>query len=227
MTTVRVDYTAHDAIYQKNKETGRPGWDTATGTAQTLLKWQEILQSRYIPDKGRVLELGCGAGDLSLWLTTKGYEVSGVDISPTAIDWAREKAQAGNALVDFHLGNVINLSTYQESAFDLVLDSHCLHCIIGDHRALFLRSAYRVLRPAGCCIIKTMCGRPAKGWSPGHFDPQTRCLIRKDGLATRYLGLSKDIMQEVVDAGFQLKEWKIRPASCEEDQGELLVYAIR
>jgi SAM-dependent methyltransferase len=36
--------------------------------------------------KGRVLDVGCGAGRVALWLQLRGHDVTGVDASPTAIE---------------------------------------------------------------------------------------------------------------------------------------------
>jgi 2-polyprenyl-3-methyl-5-hydroxy-6-metoxy-1,4-benzoquinol methylase len=41
---------------------------------------------------GRALDLGCGEGGDSLWLAGQGWDVTGVDISTTAIDRARTAA---------------------------------------------------------------------------------------------------------------------------------------
>lgn len=47
---------------------------------------------------GRVLELGCSTGDDSLWLAEQGWQVTGVDISPAAVETAqRLAAEAGLA----------------------------------------------------------------------------------------------------------------------------------
>ena len=35
--------------------------------------------------KGRVLDIGCGAGRVALWLQLRGFDVTGIDVSPTAI----------------------------------------------------------------------------------------------------------------------------------------------
>lgn len=59
------------------------------------------LRKRYTRDEyGELhfLEMGCGAGSNLLWLAEKGIRVSGIDISPTAIDLARRRLeQAGLA----------------------------------------------------------------------------------------------------------------------------------
>ncbi|MGV0646340.1 class I SAM-dependent methyltransferase [Mycolicibacterium sp. XJ2546] len=44
------------------------------------------------PTEGRVLDLACGPGLASVWLARRGMEVWGVDVSPTAIDHARDLA---------------------------------------------------------------------------------------------------------------------------------------
>lgn len=42
------------------------------------------------PTRGFALELACGRGRCALWLASRGMEVHGVDVSPVAIDLARE-----------------------------------------------------------------------------------------------------------------------------------------
>ncbi len=42
------------------------------------------------PTGGLALELACGRGRGALWLASRGMEVYGVDVSPVAIDLARE-----------------------------------------------------------------------------------------------------------------------------------------
>ncbi|OBK65778.1 bifunctional 2-polyprenyl-6-hydroxyphenol methylase/3-demethylubiquinol 3-O-methyltransferase UbiG [Mycobacterium sp. 1165178.9] len=45
------------------------------------------------PTAGRALDLACGQGTGSVWLATRGLRVVGLDVSPVAIDQARELAQ--------------------------------------------------------------------------------------------------------------------------------------
>lgn len=44
------------------------------------------------PTEGRALEIACGRGSAALWLASRGMDVYGVDVSPTAIHLARALA---------------------------------------------------------------------------------------------------------------------------------------
>src|SRR5262245_10820869 len=45
-----------------------------------------------LPTTGFALEIACGRGEAALWLASRGMRVLGVDLSPVAIDLARERA---------------------------------------------------------------------------------------------------------------------------------------
>lgn len=47
--------------------------------------WRQTERDAMDFVRGRVLDVGCGAGRFMLWLHSRGYEVVGVDISPGAI----------------------------------------------------------------------------------------------------------------------------------------------
>lgn len=57
-------------------------------------KWwpQERRSMRLV--RGRVLDLGCGAGRVSLHLQARGFEVVGIDVSPLSVELARERGAA-------------------------------------------------------------------------------------------------------------------------------------
>jgi len=157
-------YIGHDKAYQKRKAEGYEGWDTSKqGYDIAKAELDRIIGYGRAPKVGKLLELGCGAGNITTWLAEKGYEAYGVDIAPTAVTWAREKAQEQDTDVQFILGSVLDLSTFTDDYFDFVLDGHCLHCIIGDDRRLLFSSARRVLRPGGYFLVNTMCSPRQSG----------------------------------------------------------------
>lgn len=200
---MRTHYEGHDGLYRIRKANAQVGWETAEGVAENLASLAIALQSPHMPQSGKVLEAGCGAGDLALWLAAKGYSVHGVDISPTAVVWAREKAQQRGLQADFQVGDVTNLAAYPADTFDFVLDGYCLHCIIGQDRGAFLGSVYRVLKPGGIFHVRTMCDDPVTDACCQNYDPISRCQVYGD-IATCYYGRAGDIRAEVQAVGFQV-----------------------
>lgn len=223
---MRTDYCGHDREYQRRRAAGYVGWETAEGVAENIREIARAMEPGYVPKTGRALELGCGAGDLTLWLATLGYEVSGVDIAPTALAWAREKAQERGLAADFQIADVRDLAAFPDASFDFVLDGRCLHCLIGADRALFLAAARRVLKPGGVFHITTMCGEPVLETAKTNYDSATRCTLYGD-IATRYFGRVDDILAEVRAAGLCRLEWEICPANGPDAQTMLLVNATR
>ena len=195
------NYLSHDDEYQRRRATGSTGWYAAEAIVQYLKLLTKVFQAPYFPQNGKLLEVGCGAGDWSLWAAERGYEVSGVDTAPHAIEWALDKCRERGLRAQFRVGDALELAEYDSNAFDIVLDGHCFHCIVGEDRRRFLRAVRRVLKPGGIFHINTMCGTPTCDEYLQEFDATSRCIIRR-GVANRYLGLPESIEQEVVEAGF-------------------------
>lgn len=96
----------------------------------------------------------------------------------------------------------------------------------GDDRALFLASAHRVLKPGKLFIISSMCGTIEyfKWQKEVDYDPVSRCTMSK-GIATRYIGLTDDIICEVKKQGFTIMDWWVKPHSDEVDIDNLVILA--
>jgi ubiquinone/menaquinone biosynthesis C-methylase UbiE len=223
---MRTDYESHDLVYRRKHAAGDVGWGSEQDMAEHFSYLGKALTQRDFPKAGKLLELGCGAGNVSLWFARKGYEVDGIDISPTAVQWAREKAVAEGLVAKFSVGNVLDLSAYPDGIFDVLIDGHCLHCIIGDDRSRCLASARRVLKPHGALCVHTMCGDPTCDSTRQDFDPQSRCLVRH-GIASRYLGLPEAIISEIGEAGFAIYFSEIEAAKTGEDQTMLMLLALK
>lgn len=112
----------------------------------------EILK-RYSIEPGRVLDVGCGTGGTLVYLAERGFEATGVDISPTAIEEARRKARvAGVAcrwiVADFPEG--VDEETLPDASFDLVIERGFLHMFTyrQEHQSI-LKRLRRLLAPSG------------------------------------------------------------------------------
>ena len=227
---MKTNYFGHDRIFAANKQRGYPGWCPSLEEYQS---WQTAvaacLDGGLAPRSGRLLELGCGAGNMTRWFLDRGFDACGIDISPTAIAWARESMAAEATAPRFDIGNVVDLHAYEDDSFDFVFDGHCLHCIIGDDRASMLANVRRILRPGGYFLVDTMC-KPVDPSTLGaeraaHFDPETGFVVY-DGAAVRYIGEAEDILGELDLAGLQILSHKIRSPGKADPVGTLVVEAL-
>jgi len=221
---LKTDYAGHERVYRRLRVDGAAGWDkTAAEYAARKRLLREVVGEGHSPRAGRLLELGCGAGNLSLWLVRQGYEVTGVDIAPTAVAWARERAEAEGVAASFLEANVLQLDGLASKAFDFLLDGHCLHCIIGADRRRFFAEAMRLLKPGGFLLVDTMCGPVDAGRLEG-YDPVTKCLVRQ-GVASRYFGGPEEICGEAEAAGFRVLSSRITERT--EVHGNMIVQAVK
>lgn len=218
-----MDYFAHDAVYRTLRERGAEGWSSeeeVRALFDHILPWLPSPAGRG----ASLLELGCGAGSLSLLLAAQGHTVTGIDIAPTAIQWAWERPQSVGLSAQFQVGDVVTLSPFADAVFDTVVDGHCLHCIVGEDRARCLEAVHRVLRPGGTFIVATMCGAVLDEGLQRQFDPRT-CTVVVDGRPTRHIGAAADIVAELARAGFDVVEAHVEPRTCASEQDDLFVLA--
>lgn len=101
-----------------------------------------------------VLDCGCGTGEQALMLAARGYEVMGVDLAPTAIRAARDKAAARGLAVEFHVADALRLADLQRT-FASVVDSAVFHTFDDERRGAYVASLASVLRPGG--LLHLLC----------------------------------------------------------------------
>lgn len=98
----------------------------------------------------RVLDFGCGAGRSAAFLRGLGFEVTGVDISPSMIELARKADPDGS----YQLIEDGNFSGLTPNGFDLVLSAFAFDNVPGvARRVRLLRGLGELLRPSGRIIV--------------------------------------------------------------------------
>jgi 2-polyprenyl-3-methyl-5-hydroxy-6-metoxy-1,4-benzoquinol methylase len=63
-----------------------------------------------------VLDLGCGAGRHSVYLAEQGFNVSGIDGSPSGVEIAQKRLKDENLKGDFKVGDVYERLPYQDDS---------------------------------------------------------------------------------------------------------------
>jgi SAM-dependent methyltransferase len=103
----------------------------------------------YFPPSGKVLELGCGAGQDGLWLAVQGYEVVQTDFIDGMFPAIRDKAAKLGVQTALRQLDIRNLSDLGDDSFDIVYSHLSLHYF--DHKTTkeIFAELHKILRPGG------------------------------------------------------------------------------
>ena len=97
----------------------------------------------------RALEVGCGTGTNAIWLAARGFDVTAVDVSSTAVAQATEKAAKAGITVQFAEVDVVH-GGLPDGPFGFVFDRGCFHSVDGPaERTAFARQVADCLESGG------------------------------------------------------------------------------
>ena len=154
-------YYAHEMAYQQLLSEGGDCWGNddfervwmAPFLERALLRTK--IDERAAP---KTLVLGCGTGPLACLLARRGHHVTGVDMSPTAIEMARMQAKKRGLDIEYLIADVCH-DELPKTRYDLIVDSHLLHCIVteADRQSVF-ELIHGALAASGHFILETMIG---------------------------------------------------------------------
>ncbi|OGV45029.1 MAG: hypothetical protein A2017_05775 [Lentisphaerae bacterium GWF2_44_16] len=184
-------------IYGRQRSVGAPGWASADSYRLKQNRIVEALSEHQVLPDATFLELGCGAGNIALWMALRGFTAFGVDIIQKAIEWAADNAAEASLSAQFVMANAAEMPMFQNEQFDIIFDSDCFHMITGHNRAICFREVYRVLKSGGLMIA----GGNVRDESLS--GPTAKCIRTPDGL--EYMLYSEtELLQELSDAGFRV-----------------------
>lgn len=115
---------------------------------------QSFIQSRYAPPPGRMLVPGCGRGHDCLLFASNGFEVTGLDFAPSAIQATHDQFQQAGFLGTkgfLLLRDIFDIHEY-DGYFDYVLEHTCFCAIHPSRRRTYALTVRDLLRPGGKLI---------------------------------------------------------------------------
>jgi ubiquinone/menaquinone biosynthesis C-methylase UbiE len=145
--------TEHDYIPAAGRDALLPAYDLLTRVLGMNKAYDALVAQAELVDGLRVLEIGCGTGNVTTRVkrAAPGADVVGCDPDPLALARAQRKAH-GMSGIRFERAYAQELP-FADGEFDRVLSSMMLHHLDDDVKAAAAVEVYRVLRPGGTLHI--------------------------------------------------------------------------
>ncbi len=134
----------------------KKGWDK-TYKRQKLdeIPWHSSQPDRYLVrlveekkiEEGPILDMCSGDGTNSIYLASKGFEVQGVDISPTAVEIAKARCESRKVSCDYFVGDVLEVQFAHQ--FGFIFDRGCFHHISKKDKPKYARMVSNLLKKKG------------------------------------------------------------------------------
>jgi len=168
--------------------------------------------------RGKVLDVGCGAGRHSLYFQKKGFDVIGIDNSPLAI-----KVSKLRGLKKARVMSITEIGKFKPDSFDTIIMMGNNFGLFGSFKRarLLLRKFYRITSPDALIIAES--NDPYKTDNPTHLEyhkfnrkrgrmsGQLKIRIRFGkhiGKWFDYLLVSKEEMKQILDTtGWRVKKF--------------------
>ncbi len=135
------------ALYEFMYWRGAPRWDTGITPPEV----KQLIGVEQLP-RGRALDVGCGTGTNVVYLAEHGFNVTGIDFVPRAIEKARKRARAAGVQVELRVADVLE-PTELGAPFDLVLDIGCFHNFDSVGRARYAANLVRWTHPGSTYLV--------------------------------------------------------------------------
>jgi SAM-dependent methyltransferase len=130
------------AFWEGRWKSGQTPWDHG----RFAPPWEEFVEREGAP-AGRMLIPGPGSGHDVRYFAELGAQVTGLDISASAVAAARARNPHPDA--DYRVGNFLDPDPALHGRFDWVVEHTCLCAIDPVHWPAYARAVRTVLRPGG------------------------------------------------------------------------------
>src|SRR5215831_10914931 len=104
---------------------------------------------------GPLLDLACGTGRMALRMAELGYQITGVDITPEMITWAKQKAANQGLSIEWVLADARAFHLHKQFPFIYMLENVFQFFLTREDQEAMLACVYEHLLPDGCFLFET------------------------------------------------------------------------
>ena len=148
----------------------------------------------------KTVDLGCGAGNYALYLAGRGFEVTGIDSSPTAIQIAQVNARKQGAACRFIVANLLGDMHEVADTFDFAYDWEVLHHIFPEDRETYVKNVRKILNPGATYLSVCFSETDRQFGGKGKF--------RKTPVGTTLYFSSEPELRNLFSSHFAIRELK-------------------
>ena len=183
-----------DKIYYKTPLNEIP-WNIETPPIQLV----ELVDSGEVKPC-KTIDLGCGTGNYAVYLASIGFDVTGIDISPTAIKIAKETAKKKRSQCSFLVANVLGDLCEVKERFDFAFEWELLHHIFPKYRKTYVENVHKLLNPGSFYLSVCFSEKDSEFGGAGNY--------RVTGLGTVLYFSSENELRNLFKPYFKIRELK-------------------
>ena len=158
----------------------REAWDSFYSDNRRPWRGVSDIGNVPFPEGGRILEVGCGNGKTVLALAKKGFKVTGMDFSQSAIDMCIETIPSAGKFV---CASVTDLP-FDDSSFDGAVAFHVLEHLTADEMRKAVSELSRILVPGSHLLLKCFAKGDMRSEKGEEIDDSS--VIRGNGILYHY-----------------------------------------
>ncbi|WP_372653133.1 class I SAM-dependent methyltransferase [Halobacteriovorax sp.] len=165
----------------------------------SLIELLNFFKSNFLRGCGEVsyLEIGCGLG---FHVNSKdcNWDVEGLELSKSAVVYLSKISKKKVYQSDF-------LEFRPEASWDLILDSHLLHCTVGvESFKTYFENIFNILNPGGSFLLEVMCSSREMCFDENQFYNDETFILYQDELAIRTILPARDIEKIIIESGLKI-----------------------
>ena len=113
---------------------------------------QELIDDGTIPQGASLVDIGCGSGHLSAMLSEKGFNVTGFDFAPTAIERARAANPEIPGKLRYFIADATASMPFQDT-FRIGIDKGTFHKLPKINRRDYVNSISKIIEEGGILLM--------------------------------------------------------------------------